>query len=80
MQIQIKKSATFRRTLRSKLRKYHKLHNTAIFIHRIQCSLTEFTHMLPDFYIIGAAKCGTTSPVSTPNLTPFSKFRIWRNW
>ena len=61
MQIQIKKSATFRRTLRSKLKKYHKLHNAAISIHGAYCSLTGFMHMLPDFYIIGAAKCGTTS-------------------
>ena len=61
MQTQTKKPVNFRRTLRNKLKKYHKLHNAVISIHDTYCSLTGFMHMLPDFYIIGAAKCRTTS-------------------
>ena len=56
-----KKPAKIRRSIRGKLSKHQKIHDTAIFAHNVYCSLTGSLHSLPDFYIIGAAKCGTTS-------------------
>jgi len=50
-----------RKFLRPKLASHSKLHKFTIFLHRKYCSLTGFLHVLPDFYIIGAAKCGTSS-------------------
>jgi len=47
--------------LRPRLQKHPKLHNFTISLHRIYCNLTGFLHVLPDFYIIGAAKSGTSS-------------------
>ena len=32
-----------------------------VSLHRKYCTLTGFLHVLPDFYVIGAAKCGTSS-------------------
>jgi len=61
MQPQTKKPANFRRTLRKKLKQNPQLHQSVISLHGVYCSLTGFMHVLPDFYIIGAAKCGTTS-------------------
>lgn len=51
----------FRSKLRYKLGKSPTIHKLAISLHGNYCTLTGFLHVLPDFYIIGAAKCGTTS-------------------
>lgn len=61
MQHRTKKPAKTRRIVRTKLSKHKTLHDAAISLHHVYCSLTGFMHVLPDFYIIGAAKCGTTS-------------------
>ena len=61
MKTDTKKPAKIRRSLRGKLSKYEKVHAAAISAHNVYCSLTGSFHSLPDFYIIGAAKCGTTS-------------------
>ena len=50
-----------RRYFRPRLSKYPKLHNFLISVDRMYCSMTGFMHVLPDHYIIGAAKSGTTS-------------------
>jgi len=50
-----------RNYLRPKLKKHPKLHNALISMHRAYCSLTSFLHVLPDYYIIGVAKSGTSS-------------------
>lgn len=49
------------RLLRYRIRNYSKLYNSAIALHNFYCNLTGFMHVKPDFYIIGAAKCGTSS-------------------
>jgi len=54
-------SSNTRQFLRPRLRKYPKLHNFTISLHRFYCNLTGFLHVLPDFYIIGGQKCGTSS-------------------
>lgn len=56
-----KKPAKIRRSIRGKLSKHKKIHNAAISVHNVYSSLTGPLHSLPSFYIIGAAKCGTTS-------------------
>lgn len=56
-----KKPAKIRRLIRGKLSNHQNLHTAAISAHNVYCSLTGPLHSLPDFYIIGAAKCGTTS-------------------
>jgi hypothetical protein len=50
-----------RKKYRDKISKYPKLKKMAIKLHGQYCNLTGFLHVLPDFYIIGFAKCGTTS-------------------
>ena len=50
-----------REFLRLKLAKYPRLHNFSIFIDRTYSNLTGFLHILPDFYLIGAQKCGTSA-------------------
>lgn len=54
-------SSSGREFLRPKLSKHPRLHKFMITMHRIYCSLTGFAHVLPDYYIIGSAKCGTSS-------------------
>jgi len=50
-----------RKFLRPRLSKHSKLHQLSIKLHRKYCSLTGNLHVLPDFYVIGAAKSGTSS-------------------
>jgi len=47
--------------LRHRLEKHHKLHKLTTFFYLKYCSTTGFLHLLPDFYIIGFVKGGTTS-------------------
>jgi len=47
--------------LRSRLAKHQKLHNFIRSLDRVYCNLTGFAHVLPDFYLIGAQKCGTSA-------------------
>ena len=54
-----------RKFLRPKLSKYPRLHRFMITLHRMYCFLTGFAHVLPDYYIIGVAKCGTSSLYET---------------
>jgi len=54
-------SLTTREFLRPKLMQYPKVHRFSISLQNIYCFLTGFMHVLPDFYIIGAAKSGTSS-------------------
>ena len=75
MQSQIVKlTNSTRRYLRPKLAKYPHLHNLSISIHRKYCSTTGFLHLLPDFYLIGFAKCGTSSLyeylIQHPSISP----------
>ena len=50
-----------RKYLRPKLKNHPTIHRLLISIHRGYCSLTGFLHVLPDFYIIGTQKGGTSS-------------------
>ena len=62
MQTQINKvTGGMRLYLRPRLRKHPYFHQLSINVHRKYCKLTGFLHVLPNFYIIGAAKCGTSS-------------------
>jgi len=60
--------------LRHKLEKYPKLQKIVTSIYLKYCNATGFLHTTPDFYIIGFAKCGTTSLfeylISHPNIHP----------
>lgn len=53
--------AKTRKNIRYKLARYPKLKKLAINLHSKYCNLTGPLHILPDFYIVGFAKCGTTS-------------------
>ena len=64
-----------RRTiLRHKLEKYPKIQKSVTSLYLKYCSLFGSSHVLPDFYIIGFVKCGTTSLyeylISHPNVHP----------
>jgi len=50
-----------REFLRPRLAKHQKLHNFIISLDRAYSNLTGFAHVLPDFYLIGAQKCGTSA-------------------
>ncbi|NIQ15213.1 MAG: sulfotransferase [Candidatus Dadabacteria bacterium] len=50
-----------RQHLRPTLTKHKRIHNFTVGIHNIYCKLTGGLHLLPDFYILGAAKSGTSS-------------------
>ena len=56
------------------LRKHDTLHNIASSINKTYYTLSSPFRMLPDFLIIGAARCGTTSLyeylVQHPNIVP----------
>jgi hypothetical protein len=60
--------------LRHKLEKYPKLQKIVTSVYLKYCNTTGFLHTEPDFYIIGFAKCGTTSLfeylISHPNVHP----------
>ena len=60
--------------LRHKLEKYPKFQKIVTSIYLKYCNATGFLHTTPDFYIIGFAKCGTTSLfeylISHPNVHP----------
>ena len=47
--------------LRPKLAKHKKFHNFLIKLDRTYSNITGFLHVLPDFYLIGAQKCGTSA-------------------
>lgn len=50
-----------RQSIRSKLIKNPKLYSISKNLYRNYCSATHWLHTYPDFLIIGAAKCGTSS-------------------
>jgi hypothetical protein len=50
-----------REYLRPRLAKYQKLHDFVRSLDRAYSNLTGFAHMLPDFYLIGAQKSGTSA-------------------
>ena len=50
-----------RRLVRKKLLLLPTIHKNVIKLHRMYCTLTGFLHVLPDFYIIGTVKGGTSS-------------------
>ena len=50
-----------REFLRPRLAKHQKLHNFIRSLDRAYSNLTGFAHVLPDFYLIGAQKCGTSA-------------------
>lgn len=66
--------AKTRRSIRYKVASYPKLKKLAINLHGQYCNLTGSLHILPDFYIIGCVKCGTTSLfeylMEHPNVLP----------
>ena len=47
--------------IRKKLKKHPKLQKSTTRLYLKYCSLTGFMHILPNYYIIGFPKCGTTS-------------------
>lgn len=47
--------------LRHQLKEHQKLQKLTTSLYLKYCSATGFLHLLPDFYIIGFVKCGTTS-------------------
>lgn len=62
MQKKIRKfSIRSRRYIRPRIENHKSLKKFTISSYRTFCSLTGFLHVLPDFYILGAEKCGTTS-------------------
>jgi len=50
-----------RQLVRHKLDKHKKLQKFTTWIYLKYCNVTGFSHVLPDFLIIGCPKCGTTS-------------------
>jgi len=60
--------------LRHKLEKHQKTQKFVTSLYLMYCSLFGSYHVLPDFYIIGFVKCGTTSLyeylISHPNVYP----------
>jgi len=50
-----------REFLRPRLAKHQKIHALAISLERLYSNLTGFAHLLPDFFIIGVQKGGTSS-------------------
>ncbi len=50
-----------REFLRPRLAKHRKLHDFVISLDRAYSNLTGFAHVFPDFYLIGAQKCGTSA-------------------
>ena len=50
-----------RYNIRKKLQDHKTTHDIAISIHRQYCKMTSFLHVLPNFYIIGVEKAGTSS-------------------
>ena len=54
-------SPSMRRTIRHKLDKHRSLQKFSTTAYQKYCSLTGWLHVLPDYMIIGFAKCGTTS-------------------
>ncbi len=93
MKIQSHLQPSTRKQLRNKLKNHPKLHNFIIFLHRIYCSITGFMHVVPDFYIIGVEKGGTSSlyryliqhpfvhPAVTKEINYFNKFyHRGNNW
>ena len=62
MQIQINRfPIQTRRLVRHKLDKHKKLQKLTSWFYLKYCNITGFSHVLPDFLIIGFPKCGTTS-------------------
>jgi len=74
MNIQSRHEPKARRYVREKVSKYPKLHEFLTSLHLKYCDLTGFLHVLPDYYIIGGAKCGTSSLhqylLQHPNIKP----------
>ena len=54
-------SLAARQLVRAKVIKKPKLYSFSKFIYRKYCTATQCLHTLPDFLIIGAGKCGTSS-------------------
>jgi len=54
-------SLPIRQSIRNRIISSTKLYNLGKNFHRKYCSITHPLHVLPDFLIIGAAKCGTSS-------------------
>lgn len=52
---------TIRQSARMKVMKYQKLYSLSKNLYRKYCVATQCLHTLPNFLIIGAAKCGTSS-------------------
>ena len=50
-----------KRILRSKIVKHEQIHQTMSFFQKTYCSIIGPSRISPNFFIIGAAKCGTTS-------------------
>lgn len=53
-----------------KLSKYKKLSRISTYLYRNYCQIAGPLHILPDFYIIGGQKCGTTSLFEYLSLHP----------
>ena len=59
--IKSKSYLTNRQKLRQKVMNYNKFYRLSKSFYRKYCTSTQSFHTLPDFLIIGAAKCGTSS-------------------
>ena len=54
-------SYSMKKYLIPKLAKHQQIHRITNSFYTDYCKITGFLHVLPDFYIIGGQKCGTTS-------------------
>ena len=61
MKVQAHLDPVSRKKIRQHISKYPHFHDAVKRIHRIYCKLTGNFHVLPDFYIIGTEKGGTSS-------------------
>ena len=61
MKIQSHLSINQRKQIRRKLNSSSALHKTAISLHRAYSNLTGFLHVMPNFFVLGVEKGGTSS-------------------
>jgi hypothetical protein len=51
----------FRKSVSTKSIRFKKIFSLLVKLHRFYCLITSPLHVLPDFYILGGQKCGTSS-------------------
>ncbi len=71
MKLQSHLDPSTRKKIRKSLKNYPALHKLSISVQRKYCSATGFLHVLPDFYILGVEKGGTSSLYNYLIMHPF---------